>query len=134
MTRAPVSFLNKTYEDALALAVEARDYIAYQETGDYVGMKPGDRIVLSREAMRLTTMVTQVMAWVLVQKAVFAGEMSREEAAKPEHYLGAAEVCFDTSGIGFGPLPARLRELLDRGHGLYVRVARLDEMTRRQAS
>jgi len=127
-TDAGVAFLNGTYAEAMALTCEARDYVALQEAGERAGLNPVDQMVASCESMRMTTRLTQVMAWLLVQRAVQAGEMTRDEARQPQHRLGAHEICETEEPPVPAELPPRLQDLLARSHALYTRVARLDAM------
>ena len=78
--------------------------------------------------MRMTARLTQVIAWLMIQRAVQEGEVSREEAIEEKYRLDGHDVCGDTALIEDQPLPPRLTELLDRSLGLYERVARLDAM------
>ena len=123
-----IAFLNGTYEEALKLAQEARDYLAYQEPRDRAELAPRARLVASCESMRMTARLTQVIAWLMIQRAVQEGEVSREEAAEDKYRLDGHDVCGDTALIENQPLPPRLTELLERSLGLYERVARLDAM------
>jgi regulator of CtrA degradation len=123
-----VAFLNGTYSEALSLTREARDYIALQERADRQALGTAEQLVASCESMRLTTRLTQVMAWLLVQRAVQAGEMTREEARQPEHRLGAHEICEVEEPLMQAELPPRMQDLLQRSRALYSRVARLDAM------
>ena len=123
-----VAFLNGTYEEAMKLACEARDYLAYQEPKDRAQLPPRARMVASCESMRVTARLTQVMAWLLVQKAVQAGEISREEASAEKFRLSAHAVCEQEKPVEDQPLPPRLTELMQLSLGLYERVARLDAM------
>jgi regulator of CtrA degradation len=72
------------------------------------------------------------MAWLLAQRAVHAGELARDEALADPQPLAALEICMDDGEAEAQALPPRLVKLLDRSHHLYVRVARLDELARRQ--
>ncbi|HSR71598.1 MAG TPA: DUF1465 family protein [Kiloniellales bacterium] len=128
----PLAFFNSTFEEAMALTREARDYIAYQQDGDLAGLSAGTKLVASCETMRLTARMTQVVAWLLVQKAVHAGEISRELAAQPKYRLGGQRVCAATDPLIEEPLPERLSDLLARSHALYQRIARLDAMLERR--
>jgi hypothetical protein len=47
--------------------------------------------------------------------------------------LAGVRVCMEGSEEDWRGLPRRLVALLDKSHRLYVRVARLDELARRQA-
>src|SRR3546814_16965595 len=90
---ATVAFFDSTFEEALGLTREARDYLTHVEPRERERMMPNDRMLASCEAMRLPSRLTQVMAWLLVQKAVHAGEMTREEARAPQPRPGRPSVC-----------------------------------------
>ena len=127
----PTAFFNRTYDETMALLIEARNYIAYNEQSDQRGLAPQVRLQVSYESLRVTSRLTQVMAWLLAQKAVHAGELTQEQVATDEYALSGGDVCTDPSGPENEELPAGLRSLLERSHKLYMRVARLDEQVRR---
>lgn len=124
-------FFGKTYDETMALLVASRDYLANAQPADARGLKPIERLRVNCEAMRLTTRLTQIMAWLLAQRAVHEGEMTREKASSDEFRLAADKVCLAETDCLTGGLPPRLCELLDESRRLYVRVARLDELSRR---
>ena len=123
-----VAYFDTTFEEAMSLTCAARDYLAYQEKVDLAKLSPVGRMVASCETMRLTARMTQVIAWLLVQKAVHAGDITREEAKEPRYRLSGQEVCDAVEPLAAEPLPERLVELLDSSHHLYRRIARLDAM------
>ena len=126
---APTAFFGKTYGEAMELLVEARDYLAFSQSPEGRLLPPMARLVMSSETLRLTARLTQIMGWLLTQRAVQTGELSQDEAmAEP---LAEVEVCMAGAGNEAGGLPPRLSDLLGRSRRLYVRVARLDELTRR---
>jgi len=129
----PTAFFAKTYDETLGLLVEVRDYVVEGEQRDRAALTPVVGAKLSCEALRVTARLTQVMAWLLAQKAIHAGELSTEEVIERHDRLTDIAVCMDEEPadevVG---LPARFRELMERSHRLYIRVARLDEMIRRQ--
>ncbi|HVO14898.1 MAG TPA: DUF1465 family protein [Alphaproteobacteria bacterium] len=134
MTRiAPTAFFGKTFDEAMTLLVEARDLIAAG-----AGERPRDRSIedhlrMARETMRVTARLTQVMAWLLAQKAVHAGELTPQQAASEAHRLSGHAICLDADEALCAGLPIGLQGLLKRSHALYVRVARLDDLVRRAA-
>lgn len=128
MPQSTVAFFDSTFEEALALTREARDYLTHAEPRERERMTPNDRMLASCEAMRLTSRLTQVMAWLLVQKAVHAGEMSRDEASSQKYRLGGQSVCGESEPPVDGSLQPRLADLLERSLRLYQRVARLDAL------
>jgi regulator of CtrA degradation len=129
-----IAYFDKTFDEAMALTREARDYLAHQKQADFEELNAVSRLVASCESMRLTARVTQVVAWLLVQKAVYAGEITREEAAEPDRRLSGQSVCGAIQPVLDAPLPERLAELLDSSLRLYQRVARLDEMLDRDVA
>ena len=64
------AFFRGTFDETMGLLVEARNYMRYCERrerkrlGDNVGLR------LNCEAMRVTSRLTQVMAWLIFQKAI----------------------------------------------------------------
>ncbi|MBP2228034.1 regulator of CtrA degradation [Azospirillum agricola] len=123
-------FFNGPYDETMALLIEARNYIAYYDVSEHRKLSPQVRLQISYESMRVTSRLTQVMAWLLAQKAVHAGEITREQAAGGDFSLTGGEICSDPSGPENEELPAGLRSLLERSHNLYMRIDRLDSMLR----
>ncbi len=128
------AFFDKTYNETLVLLHEAR---AFSAKGLHfrAAAEPMAALRIHSELLRITARLTQVMAWLLHRKAVFAGEISRlEAAADPKARIGARSVCQDYSGHSHPDLPLPLRDLLHRSHALYMRVTRLDELVQRDAA
>ncbi len=123
------AFFGKTYGEAMDLLVEARDYFAHREPIDRQTLPPLERLRFCRETVRLTARLTQIMAWLLAQRAVFAGEISQQDALADHRALAEVGICMAGEPM---TVPQRLASLLDRSQRLYVRVARLDELARRQ--
>lgn len=126
------AFFGKTYDEAMALLLEVRDYLAYREPIDRETLVPVDRLQLCCETMRLTARMTQIMAWLLAQRAVHNGEISQTEALGEHQALADLKICMEGEAAAVSSLPQRVQTLLDRSRRLYVRVARLDELARRQ--
>lgn len=120
------TFFSGPYDETMSLLIEARNYVAFQEAIDHRRLPPHIRLQVSYESMRVTSRLTQVMAWLLAQKAVHAGELTPEEAVTGGYSLSGGEICSDPSGPDNDALPQGLRSLLDRSHRLYMRVSRLD--------
>ncbi len=125
------AFYSRTYDEAFEMTVEARDYVADGLGADRDSATFGERSYFDCEVLRLTTRLSQVMAWLLVQRAVHAGEIGINEARHEERRLGGREVCFDNDHEVIDGLPPRFRSLMERSLRLYQRIARLDEMVAR---
>jgi regulator of CtrA degradation len=129
----PTAFFNKTFDETLALLTEMRDYVAFGEARDRAGLAALDRARLCCASLRVTARLTQIMAWLLSQKAVHAGEISAAEVVERNGPLAGIEVCMSGEAEDeIASLPDQVRDLADRSHRLYLRVARLDDMVRRQ--
>lgn len=127
------AFFDKTYEEAQELLIEARDYISTEERADRVQLMAGDRLRLSRETTRLTSRLTNIMAWLFARKAVLTGEITPYEAMRPPYVLDRDENLADGDPAAYEDLPELLSELMDRSHRLYIRVLHFDEMVRHGA-
>ena len=123
-----VAFLDANFEEALGLAIEARDYMAREQNGGPGEGEPLDRMALSYAAMRVTSRLTQVMAWLMVQKAVQAGELTRRQAASEPNRLSAHDVCLGEGPLPDRDLPPRFAQIDTRSRQLYERIARLDSL------
>ncbi|MCG8597534.1 MAG: DUF1465 family protein [Kiloniellales bacterium] len=124
-----MAFFDSTYEEALGLARELRDHIAAEGgQGRPAPEAYHARLHGSCECLRMTARLTQVIAWFLVQKAVHAGELSREDARASHRRLGGQEVCEPGRELKGAELPPTLADLQRRTADLYARVARLDAM------
>lgn len=128
----PTAFFSKTYDEALGLLEEAKGYFAVLEPLERRGLAIEERLKLCTETMRMTARLTQIMAWLLMQRAVQAGEVTRAEALADTVTLADVNVCMEQAEDSWDGLPRRLVRLLDRSQRLYLRVARLDELARRR--
>ncbi len=72
------------------------------------------------------------MAWLLMHRAVYNGEMTLEEACSEANRLSSESVCLDNNGSGNETMPTGIRSLLDRSYRLHLRVWRMDEMVHNQ--
>jgi len=128
------AFFDRTYDEAIALLHEARNYIAFQEPRDVQDLDADARLLVSQETLRITCRMTQVMAWLFGQRAVHRGEITRAEALHPDYAVGGQAVCLDDAHADDPRLPPAVADLLDRSHRLYERVVRLDRQIRETAA
>lgn len=122
----PSPFLGRAYDETMGLLLSARHYCAAVQPGEVAPSDPHDRLHLNCEAMRLTTRLAQVMAWLLAQRAVAEGEISAEKARSPDFRLGAHEICLADTTAKVNELSPRLGDLMARSLTLFERIARLD--------
>lgn len=128
----PPAFFRRTYDETLDLMVEARNYMAYVERRERERADMVSGLRMSCEAMRVTSRLTQVMAWLMIQRAVHEGEIEAQDAMAEANRLSGGAVCLDETFTTDETLPNGLRSLLDRSFRLYQRVARLEEQMMRR--
>ena len=121
--------VEKTYREALDLAVRARAYLVSRLGGGKAEHSAdlAAQISYAAETMRMTSRLMHVVAWGLNRRAVRAGELSETDVQAPDRRLGGAEVCL---GEGIGDpemLPDAVREMVDISEDLYKRALRLEE-------
>src|SRR2546423_1433862 len=119
---APTAFFSKTFDETMGLLVEVRDYVAHDQKRDRDELAPSAGALLCCEALRVTARLTQVMAWLLAQKAIHAGELSTAQVVEQHGPLAEIAVCMaDEAAEELGYLPQYFRELHDRSRRLYLR-------------
>lgn len=112
------------YVEAMVLADEARSYFDNQARDERGGLDPVDRVGFSCESLKVTTRLMHVIAWLLTQRAVAAGELTRDQAAQSERRLGETPV---SDAALLSRLPEAAVELIRATEELFDRVRRLDE-------
>jgi regulator of CtrA degradation len=124
--RAPLNakLIASLYTEAMLLADEARSYFDAHGRDDRDSLDPLDRVGFSCESLKVTTRLMHVIAWLLTQRAVEAGELSRAHARRPARRLGDAP---DSDEALLERLPESAQSLIHSSRDLYARVRRLDE-------
>lgn len=123
----PVFLLENTYDEAYSLLIESREFMERTVPEYRKRVTQMQRLMLTKETMRLTTRLTQIMAWLLTQKAVHLEQLSPNKAIRNAYRLGGQKVCLDRGDGDHEVLPPQLRSLLSRSYDLYVRINRLDQ-------
>lgn len=123
-TRMHRRLIDTLYVDAMVLADEARGY--FDETGRLERdlLEPMARVSFSCESLKVTTRLMHVIAWLLTQRAVDAGELRPKDALDPSRRLGPAPV---SDAVAVAGMPRQARALIAASAELYRRVGRLDE-------
>lgn len=115
--------IDTLYVDAMVLADEARSYFDEGGRQERELLDPMARVAFSCESLRVTTRLMHVVAWLLTQRAVDAGEMAPADALDPSRRLGTAP---DSDADTVRQMPAGARALIAASNDLYRRVARID--------
>lgn len=115
--------IDRLYTEAMVLADEARSYFDEGGRIERDGLSPLSRVTFSCESLKVTTRLMHVIAWLLTQRAVMAGELPLRDAVDPSRRLGEAPVS-DPATIG--GLPPGALMLVRASENLHRRVALLD--------
>ena len=115
--------VDSLYTEAMLLADEARAYFDRHGREYRESLDPLLRVGFSCESLKVTTRLMHVVAWLLTQRAVEAGEISRAHARKPARRLGDAP---ESDSALLARLPPAAQSLIEASRDLYARVQRLD--------
>ncbi|MGB3166535.1 MAG: DUF1465 family protein [Alteraurantiacibacter sp.] len=120
------AIVDALYEDALLLAEEAR--IVFERGEDGLAGSDGEhRVSLSCEALRTTTRLMHAMAWLINQRAFFAGDMSEFQLRRHGRLPPAGP---DGDPAHLAMLDDLTRSVVERSRRFQARVARLDRAWR----
>lgn len=122
--------IDSVYLEAMLLADEARSY--FDEVGrlEREMLSPMTRVSFSCESLKVTTRLMHVIAWLLTQRAVIAGELSPAQALEPSRRLGEAP---GTDAHVADDMPRQAQRMIAASIDLHRRVARLDAAQERSA-
>ena len=123
-TRITPKLIDSLYVEAMVLADEARSYFDRHGREDRIALEPLLRVGFSCESLKVTTRLMHVIAWLLTQRAVEAGELSDAQARAPSRRLGDAP---ESDEKLLAKLPAAALALIGASRDLYARVRRLEE-------
>jgi regulator of CtrA degradation len=137
MGEAPISFSERllSSESFLALFRDGmklvEDTAAYLDGNGRAQARQLDRVAAlsyASESMRLTTRLMQMTSWLLLQRAVREGELTRTEAAEEHRKVKLRREEMEARLENRAVLPNDLVDLIDRADRLYARILRLDAM------
>jgi regulator of CtrA degradation len=115
--------IDALYVEAMVLADEARGYFDRASQQERDGLTPLQRVSFSCESLKVTTRLMHIIAWLLTQRAVDAGEMPRRDALDPSRRLGTAP---QSDAAVVAAMPDQAQHLITASADLYRRVGRLD--------
>ncbi|MEP9357154.1 DUF1465 family protein [Sphingomonas sp. KR3-1] len=116
--------IDSLYVEAMLLADEARGYFDELGRNEREALEALNRVAFSCESLKVTTRLMHIIAWLLTQRAVDAGEISLGDALAPSRRLGDAP---ETEEALLDAMPEHAVAIINTSIDLYRRVARLDE-------
>ena len=128
------SLLLRIYKDALTLLRQSREYMHEYGQMDFMSVSIENGLALASETSRITSRLTQIVAWYLAQEAYLKGEINLSEARSEDYKVEMLDSLLDEQGELNPITPETLKYLLKSSRNLYMRVARLDEFFRKNTS
>ena len=121
-TEITAKVIDSLYVEAMVLADDARAYFDNFSREEREGLGPVSRVAFSCEALKVTTRLMHVIAWLLARKAHFNGE-SGQGFPNASDGLG---VVAHSDDLTLTTLPTSARSRIAASIDLYDRVLRLD--------
>jgi regulator of CtrA degradation len=117
--------IDSLYTEAMLLADEARSYFDDAGRDERATLEPLARVGFACESLKVTTRIMHIVAWLLTQRAIEAGELpGRGGVHRPDRRLGNAQ---DSDPAVVESLPPAAQRLVIASTDLYARVKRLDD-------
>lgn len=115
------------FREGMALVEATAAYLDGEGRADSRVLDRPVALAYASESMRLTTRLMQLTSWLLLQRAVNEGELSREEAEREHRRVVIAPPDNNTAAEIYERLPEKLRQLVDRSLSLQTRICRIDQ-------
>ena len=121
------------YAEGMALVEETASYLDGAGRTASKSLPRMASVLYAAESMRLTTRLMQVASWLLLQRAINNGEMTREQVLTEKRKVRLDTFNVDRTAPGWNDLPHAFRELVEKSVRLQNRVAVLDREIYRPA-
>lgn len=118
------------YKEGMALIEEVASYLDGDGRTDSRLLSREASFVYATESMRLTTRLMQLASWLLLQRAVNEGEITKENARAEKEKVRFSATPSERGGPGFEQLPPILRSYIEQGDRLFARVMQFDTLER----
>ena len=119
---------DKVFKEGMGLVEETANYLDGLGRQDARLLDRHGAIAYATESMRLTTRLMQLASWLLLQRAIAAGEMTTDEARKEKHRISLSDIGRGNALTGSEQMPEALKDLVERSLRLHMRVQKLDAM------
>ncbi|NJM31038.1 MAG: DUF1465 family protein [Rhizobiales bacterium] len=123
----------KVFKEGMGLVEQTANYLDGPGRKDARLLDRHGAIAYATESMRLTTRLMQLASWLLLQRAISAGELTIEDARKEKHRISLNDIGRGHDLTGSEQIPADLKELVERSLRLHERIQKLDAMLNVQA-
>jgi regulator of CtrA degradation len=118
----------KIFKEGMGLVEETANYLDGQGRADSRVLDRPSTIAYATESMRLTTRLMQLASWLLLQRAIGAGELSENDASREKSRVSLNDIGEGNKIPGAENLPEGLVELIARSLRLHERILVIDQM------
>jgi regulator of CtrA degradation len=118
------------FSEGMAMVEATASYLDGEGRKESRDLQRSAALAYATESMRLTTRLMQITSWLLLQRAVNEGELSRQEAEAEHRKVRLNADANPSSPEMMALLPLRLTELIQQSFRLQARIAKLDELLR----
>ncbi|MFZ2099633.1 MAG: DUF1465 family protein [Oricola sp.] len=125
--KASSAAFKKLYADGMGLVEETAAYLDGEGRGEAKRLGRIAATLYAAESMRLTTRLMQIASWLLLQRALNAGEMSRDQMMSEKKKIRLDTSSAKLSASGWHELPEAFKLLVNRSLRLQSYVYRLDQ-------
>lgn len=124
---------DKVFREGMSLVEETANYLDGPGRQDARLLDRHGAVAYATESMRLTTRLMQLASWLLLQRAIGAGEMNPDEVRKERHRISLSDIGRGNPLPGAEQLPAALNDIVERSLALHQRILKFDAMLNMQA-
>lgn len=118
------------YREGMGLIEAVASYLDGEGRAESRILSREASFLYATESMRLTTRLMQLASWLLLQRAVNEGEISKENARSEKEKVTFSATPSERGGPGYDQLPEVLRQFIDQGDRLFERVMQFDTLER----
>ncbi len=114
------------FREGMALVEATANYLEGQGRRDSKAIGPAASMLYASESMRLTTRLLELASWLVIRRALKAGEIGPEEARVKRRRLRLTAIGRPQHVQGFEKLPEKLKDLIEASFALHDRITHLD--------
>ena len=114
------------FREGMALVEATASYLDGEGRAESRDLDRSAALGYASESMRLTTRLMQLTSWLLLQRAVNEGELTRADAEREHRRVVVSQHDTTTAEEIFARLPETLRDLIERSMRLQLRIRRID--------
>jgi regulator of CtrA degradation len=118
------------FQEGMALVEATASYLDGDGRKESRDLQRGAALAYASESMRLTTRLMQITSWLLLQRAVNEGELTRDEAEREHRKVKLNPSETSSAAEMLALLPAKLNELIQQSVRLQARIVKLDTLLR----